>query len=307
MNSVRSAFLLLCATILPISALAAPYDVMVEKLAAIAKAKPALASMVSLGENDQGTQLLGLRLTDASSDLLDLERPAYLYIGTHHGNEQLTADVAFPFIDKVLSILGDPANSLHGIYARAVLYVFPVLNVTGYNRGSRAETAKNGRTYDPNRDYPDACTNNAAFNLTSTTALARFIHEHEIVGAVTGHGYIGTFTYPWGIHTKNTQTADHAFYDKVAKAAVAFNSYRTGTHTDVIYPAVGSFEDWAYHKYGVWTMLLEMSRQANLDKDAKALVAYYALLPDLRSQKHVHDPAQCRGNLSAEELAATRP
>lgn len=260
----------------------ANYAKIQSELEALHKRYPNISEFFSIGKNDQGTEIKGLRIAkDLSAEVLK----SHLIVGTHHGNEVHAPDLAVDFTELLLSRVD--GNALSKTVDQDSFYIIPVLNVSGYNSRSRREKAANGFSYDPNRDYPDACVFKKTFNLKSTNAIANFISNNDhIVSAVTLHGYIGTFTFPWGIYTKDTETADHIKFLDMAKEAAKHNNYRVGTHTDLIYPADGAFEDWAYHEHGVWVSLLEIQRFTDLKKDALALLEYFNHAPKWRSNQH---------------------
>jgi hypothetical protein len=262
-------------------AFAAPYDLIKSDLAYIARLHPGIASRIVIGTNDQGVEIEGLRIGSSTATV------NHLVVGAHHGNEQKSTDVAMAFIKEIVEAKQVSAG-LDVKLANMAFHVIPVLNISGYNAGQRQERDANGRSFDPNRDYPDPCGNDSTFNLNSTDALAKYLIAEDIVGAVTIHGYIGTFTFPWGTYTNQTETPDHNVFRDVTSQAVRVNRYRTGTHADVIYPTVGAFEDWAYHAVGVWTALLEIKNNLNVTDDAQALVTYFSGIPVQRSENHAH-------------------
>lgn len=266
--------------------LAAPYDTAVQKLDQLAAAHPAFVTPMDLGTNDQGVLIRGVKIEDPAAP--GFAKPKHLVVAVHHGNEELSADVAQSFAERLVAALEDSGSPLNPALRRNVYFVVPVLNVTGYNASRREETSRNGRTLDPNRDYPDPCTTDQPFQLASTKNLSDFVAEQGIVAAVTIHGYIGTFTYPWGIFTTNTHTPDHAAFQDMSRQVVAVNRYSTGTHADAIYPTAGAFEDWAYHEHGVWVMLLEIANRPNVQRDADSLLKYFAVAPAERSMRHDH-------------------
>lgn len=274
-----------------------PYDQVKARMAAVAARNPDLVSRIVLGINDQGVEIEGLRIGQPLGNVIN-----HLVVGAHHGNEQKSTDVALAFIDQMVK-----KKKRHGKMAvnfdNVVVHVIPVLNVSGYNANRREETDGSGRSFDPNRDYPDPCGNSSVFNLNSTEALSKYMISENIVGAVTIHGYIGTFTFPWGTYTEQTMTPDHEIFQTVTAQATRVNRYRTGTHADVIYPTVGAFEDWSYHALGVWTVLLEVKNNPNVVQDASSLVAYFAAIPLERSQYHEHLGA-CNESLG---LVRSRP
>lgn len=265
---------------------AAEYDRILNEMNTIVSGNAAYAQMMDIGKNDQGNAIYGLRLENIG--YAEDGKANHLVVGVHHGNERHGADVSLSFVKKVIAIYKNPSDPNYKTYSAGVYYVVPVLNIGGFNANRRYETNKNNKSIDPNRDYPDVCVQNTYFQLASTSNLAQFIERYNIVSSVTIHGYVGTFTYPWGMYTSNYKTLDHDFYNQVAAASVKANNYRIGTHGDIVYPASGSYEDWAYYKFGVWTMLMEMVSSPNIDKDANCLVIYYSLMPNSRSNKNQH-------------------
>lgn len=266
--------------------LAAPYDAVTAELGRLAAANADIVSLMDIGTNDQGVAIQGIRIEGPGA--LMLERPQHLVVGAHHGNEQMSTDVALRFATRLIATLRDPSSPLYATLSQNTYVIVPVLNISGYNSGRREERSAAGRYLDANRDYPDPCTTDTPFVLNSTRNIADFIRREGIVAAVTIHGYIGTFTYPWGIFTTNTATPDHDLFKSMSAQAVAVNGYDTGTHADAIYPTAGAFEDWAYHELGVWVMLLEIASRPNVDRDADALLKYFSVAPTSRSSYHEH-------------------
>jgi len=277
---------LLASVVLPsVAAAQTSYERVVTKLRSVNAANPAITHLVSLGPNDQGTELLGL-VIDPPARGPRFAPPDFLVVGAHHGNERLSVDVALRFLDDTVAAAarGEPIGGR--------FHVFPVLNVTGYNASRREET-RSGTTLDPNRDYPDPCRDDGAYHLKSTKALSTYVETASIVAAVTIHGYIGTFTYPWGTYTTEPQTLDHSHFHDVTTVAARANGYDVGTHGEVIYPTVGAFEDWAYFEKGVWVTLLEIANNPNVARDAQAIKAFFDHVPRERSTQHEHT-GRCR-------------
>jgi len=265
---------------------------MITKMNNLVDTYPGYVQIIDIGQNDQGNTIYGMKIENTQCSVEGTKIPQ-LIVGCHHGNEKLSADVCPIFVDKLVKKMQDKNSAEYAALSRSVFYVIPVLNIPGYNSSSRTEKNKAGKYIDPNRDYPDPCAQNTYFQLASIKNLAYFVEQFNIVGAVTAHGYIGTFTFPWGIYTQNTKTKDDAQFRSMAQQAVKANSYRIGTHADVIYPASGSFEDWAYHKYGVWCTLLEHKSGADLNKDADSLIIYFSLVSNSRSNDHAHPSTNC--------------
>ncbi len=254
-------------TFITLTASAADYEKILARLNELDKLPN--TTLFSLGKNDQGQDIMGIVVGDGRR-----AQTKHVVVGTHHGNERAAAEVPLHFTEII-------ANNFD---SSVLYYVVPVLNVSGYNNYRREESGSDGDTHDSNRDYEDACTTKQDFQLKSTTLIAELIERENIVSAVSVHGYVGTFTYPWGTETSNYSTADDAFLSEWAKKAAKVNNYKTGTHGGAIYPATGAFEDWAYYKLGVWSFLLEIrSPSSDLKKDALSLYEFFRNSPSERS------------------------
>jgi len=280
---------------------AAEYDRIITAMQTLVNANPAYVQLMDIGKNDQNVLIQGIRIQNPNY----LEEPTkvpQLVVGAHHGNERTSADLAMNFANKVVAKMKDPNCAEYAKISRSVFYIIPVLNIGGFNSNSRYEKNASGTSIDPNRDYPDPCAGNTYYRLASIRNLAYFVEQNNIVGAITIHGYVGTFTHPWGMYTSNYQTADHALFKTMTAQAVKANGYVSGTHGDIVYPASGSFEDWAYHKFGVWCILMEIkSTSSDLNKDADCFMIYFTLVPDTRSSNHVHPSENCRSDLGRGE------
>jgi hypothetical protein len=261
---------------------ATEYDSVKEHMDQLVQNNPGIVEHVILGSNSRNQSIYGIKIHQSNGSITTKQ----LVVGAHHGNEQLSTTVALSFADQITEIMKTGKASIHG-FEGMEFHVFPVLNIPGYNSGRREEPNRSGYNMDPNRDYPDPCGNDS-FGLASTKALADYVDAEEVIGAVTIHGYIGTFTFPWGTYTSQTSSPDDQVYNEVSREVAKVNRYAVGTHADVIYPTVGAFEDWAYHSLGVWTALLEIKRNPNVARDAESLVKYFSEIPRLRSEFHDH-------------------
>ncbi|MCB9094724.1 MAG: hypothetical protein H6621_06615 [Halobacteriovoraceae bacterium] len=268
--------------ILSTSALAgSEYEKVTQKLKELHSANPNVSELFVLGKNDQDQDIMGITIRLGGNERTTTNDA--LVVGTHHGNEKGSTDVALAFAENVLK---RKTYRLKG----KTLYVIPVLNISGYNVSERHEKNSKGEWLDANRDYPDPCRpRKESFELKSTAALKDFIEDHKKIStAITIHGYIGTLTFPWGTYTENTSSYDHAKFLKLAEEAAEMNDYQVGTHADVIYPAVGAFEDWTYWHYGIWALLVEVDYQYDRLKDAEAIEKFITYAPTRRSTRHSH-------------------
>lgn len=206
----------------------------------VEKDNPITSKVFQLGKSDQGNIIEGLTVGSGSAKAL--------IVGTHHGNEYGSTEVAKAMAK---SLAESPIKDL-------TVYVIPVLNASGYTKNSRYEIDSTGRSRDPNRDYPGPCGTDGPFKLKSTAALASFIEKEQIVISATLHTYSPAVVYPWGISTHDIGTPYDDIFIRIAESAVVESKYEVGNSTVVMYPADGTFEDYAYWKLGSWSLLFEL-------------------------------------------------
>ncbi len=200
---------------------------------------PTQVELFDLGLSNQGEMIQGVKIGHGKTH--------NLLVSTHHGNEYGSTEVAAGFAKSVAEdpILGQ------------TLYVIPVLNISGFNKRERREYIEN-QTYDPNRDYPGPCGTDGPFKLKSTYALSKLIDQENIITSATLHTFYPAVVYPWGISTHDLSTPYEDLFKMLVQAATQETQYATGNSTDVIYPADGTYEDYAYWKHGIWSILFEL-------------------------------------------------
>jgi carboxypeptidase T len=225
------------------------YDKAVNFIQQIAQKNPGTTKLLTIGVNDQGTPIQALQIGDGPVNSL--------IVATHHGNEYGSTAVALGVADALAK------NPVEG----QTVFVIPVLNITGYNRFSRHENGIKG-SFDANRDYPGPCRSGTTFNLKSTKALADFVENKNIQISATLHTYWPAVVYPWGISTRDTSTLYDKEFQALTRAATIESNYQTGNSTQVLYAADGTFEDWAFWKYGIWSLLFELGFSHNPDATA---------------------------------------
>lgn len=209
-------------------------------LAQLASKYPTAALPFVLGDSDSGEKIQGLKIGNGPVRTL--------VVGTHHGNEYGSTEVALAFAQSVA------ANPISG----QTTFVIPVLNIGGYNKRDRYEGASTGRRMDPNRDYPGPCGTEGPFSLKSTRALADFVAKEKIVSSATLHTHYPAVVFPWGISSHDLATPYGDIFQQLVEAATLESRYQIGNSTEVMYPADGTFEDYAYWKHGIWSILFEL-------------------------------------------------
>ncbi len=252
------------------------YKSIVDQMQALQAKYPSLSSIFSIGQNDEGVEMLAMRISRSPS-FADGFKIGHLMVATHHGDESAAPIFAMRFITDLLTRYGTDQSLDDKEYT-----VVPVLNVSGYNADSRLE-----RGNDPNRDYSGPCTAHTP-TLKSIRNVLDLAKSRIFSGSVTVHGYAASLTYPWGIYTDNTHTQDHNQFDQIFRKAAQFNGYQVGTASDVVYPANGCYEDYVYWKYGMWSLLLELASgsETDLKGTSQAIASFYDQLSSSPSDKN---------------------
>lgn len=225
------------------------YEKVVSTIEKLNNTYSSTTKLITIGVSDQGVPIQALQIGSGSVNSL--------VVATHHGNEYGSTAVALGVAESLAK------NPIDG----QTVYVIPVLNINGYNSLNRYETGVQG-SFDPNRDYPGPCKSGEKFNLKSTKALADFLVEKNIQISATLHTYWPAVVYPWGISTQDLSTPHDEKYKELVKAATLESGYQTGNNTQVLYPADGTFEDYAYWKHGIWSLLFELGFSHTPDETA---------------------------------------
>lgn len=271
LNSLLSLFLMPSA-----NAATSNYNQVVANLKKITQENPQSAQMFNLGMSDAGQMIVGVKI--GSGEVADL------VVGTHHGNEYGSTAVAMGAAEAFAK---DPLPG-------HTVYVIPVLNISGYNSKQREERIGRG-SVDPNRDYPGPCVTGKPHRLKATKLLADFIASHNIISSATLHTFFPAVLYPFGFSTNDTETKDDSAFIGLSKAATVESRYNIGNSKELLYAADGAFEDYAYWKHGVWSLLFEMGTSHNPSaSQTKKMIAdnvpglrrFFEMAPKTRSANH---------------------
>ncbi len=210
----------------------------------LARAHPTTTKTFELGITDSGELVEGVKIGNGPVK--------NLVVSTHHGNEYGSTEVARAVAVNLAE---------HPIPGQTV-FVIPVLNVTGYNAKQREEIA-DGTYHDPNRDYPGPCGTEGPHKLKSTALLAAFVAREGIVASATLHTFYPAVVYPWGLGTRDLSTPYDDQFKTMVSLATQESRYQTGNSTEVIYAANGTYEDYAFWKHGIWSILFELGNSHN--------------------------------------------
>lgn len=257
---------------LDLQAINRKYSDVVQILKETEKKYPHLAKVFDLGVNDDGIMIRGISIGSGSIQ--------NMVVATHHGNEYGSTELALALIQDFVE------NPIKG----QTLHIIPVLNISGYDAKSRREHGE-----DPNRNYPGPCATEGPFTLKSTKALADFVASKNIIASTTLHTFSPAVLYPWGLSTKDTKTEYDQLFIDLGNAAAIESKYPVGNSTDMLYPADGTYEDYAFWKHGIWSMLFELGFSHNPNESAVAEIIrgnvpgirrYFEKTPSTRAERH---------------------
>jgi carboxypeptidase T len=217
------------------------YSDVITYMQKLAAQNPKTVRLFTMGYSDQGVGIQGMMIGDGPVN--------NLLVAAHHGNEYGSTELALFFAE---SLAAQPIEN-------QTMYIIPVLNIEGYNNRNRHERV-NGRYIDLNRDYPGPCGSDGPFFSRSSKALADLLDTQKIVTAATIHTYWPTVVWPWGLSSHDLDTPYTPIFMKLAQTAAEHSNYQIGNSAEVIYPADGTFEDYAFWKHGIWSLLFEVGK-----------------------------------------------
>lgn len=239
------------------------YDAHVQFMEDLAAQHPDLAAMVSLGESVDGRKLWALRI-GADGD----GRPAVMYHGAQHGNEQAGASVVAYAANHLLeNYASDP--DVAALVDNVTWYLLPIMNPDGYVRFRRY----NDSGVDLNRNWggpgsgQDPSGGPFPFSEPETAALRDFFLAHpEARVHIDFHGYVRWLMWPWG-HQPGL-TREHPTFNVLGTtvrdiiADGGGGIYDAGTVWHVAYPVSGGSVDYSYGERGVWAFGFELRNDA---------------------------------------------
>jgi carboxypeptidase T len=229
-----------------------------DQIDAIHHSCPSVTNKVSLGQNDLRQDIFALRIS-TTPEKIDAAKIGFFIVGGHHGNEQHSVTLALHLARSVARRMTLPVFR-DNTMLDTEWWVVPAVNLPGLEHGHRWEQGR-----DPNREYKGPCHAGTTRPLKSIQSIVDTLERRTFTAAATLHGYIGTLTSPWGVTTPNPKPIDYPTYETWLRKASRHNGYAWGTSSEMIYPANGTFEDYVFWKFGMWSLLVELKTGNTLD------------------------------------------
>lgn len=228
-------------------------------------AQPDFVERLTIGMTSSGLPLHTIRVTDEriAYDAAALSTGVKLRVyldGSHHGNEYLGTELIMYWLEDLLTKAAAGDEATLAFLAQTEVYATPIVNVDG----NTADTRKNSRQVDPNRNYDfhfgeDGAGSTiadgtyhgpSAFSEAETAANAAFQQEIMPDMVITMHTGIAEFYWPWG--WTHDPSPDDAFFTSLESPFEnATNGRVDAMQGAELYIVSGASDDWAYGVLGV--------------------------------------------------------
>jgi hypothetical protein len=278
------------------------YNQHVQFMTDLAAAYPDLAERVSLGTSVQFRQMWALRITGPNPR----RKPAVLYHGAEHGNEQAPASVVAYVAYQLLTNYGsDP--EITALVDNVEWYLMPIMNPDGYVNYDRY----NAHGVDLNRNWAgpgsgqDPSGGPYPFSEPETADLRDFLLENSNVRVhVDIHGYVPYIMWPWAHIAEHCP--DHNSFLGIGTemrnrvAASGGGTYQIGTIYELMwYPVSGCSTNYSYGVLDLWAIAIEV-----VDADMPDICEEF--LTSLLYVGQWIDEHDCNANgvLDSEDIAA---
>jgi len=257
------------------------YEVFVQMMNDFATNYPDLCELVTIGESEDGRELLALRITDNLSD--NEQEPEFFYTGTMHGDETTGFVLLLRLADYLLSNYGTDAE-VTNLVNNIDIYINPAANPDGTYAGGNSTvsgaTRSNSNYVDLNREFPTPNYQSpSGVNESEIQAMMDFSDNHHFVMSANIHGGIELVNYPWDSWYSNDNShADHNWFEHISYdyANAAHDNSPSGyfmgqgdgvTHGADWYLVDGSRQDYMTYFKHCREVTLEISDEKTLSSD----------------------------------------
>lgn len=225
----------------------------------------------TIGVTNLGLPLLTIRVTDESvgaEESLSMPRKQVVYLdGSHHGNEYLGTELVMYYLEDLLTKASDGEADVQRFLRETEVWATPIVNADG----NLADTRKNARQVDPNRNYPylwggvgasDSLTDFTYHGPTElsepeTAANAGFIRQLVPDLYITMHSGVAEFYWPWG-WTHDPSPDDVMFTSLEQPFEEATSGRVDAMQGSLLYLVSGVSDEWAYAELGVSSFTYEV-------------------------------------------------
>ncbi len=211
------------------------YDAYLDMMAQFAADYPDLCDTLSIGQSEEGRELMMVKISDNIS--VREAEPQFLYTGTMHGDELAGYVLLLRLADYLLSNYGsDP--EITALVNNVEIWINPLANPDGtFNGGNNTvwgSTRYNANWVDLNRNYPDPKDGphpDGNAWQAETQAFMQLAEDQHFVMSANLHGGAEVINYPWD--TWQHLTADNDWWYFVSREyADTVHEYAPGNYLD---------------------------------------------------------------------------
>ena len=258
------------------------YDEMYNEFNKLATDYPHLISLFSIGKSHLGKDIWALKIS-YNDPLNTLEKPASVFMGTHHAREHVSTEMPILFAhDLVKNFTVD--DRIKEILTRTEIYIIPMVNPDGamhdiskrkykmwrknrknnydgsigvdLNRNYAYGFGKGGSSSDPESEIYRG---KNAFSEPETSAIKDFFNNHKNIATVLSfHTYSELILYPWSSSYDEVLGDDQKVFMNMANHMATFNNYQPMQSSE-LYVASGETCDWVYDSFKAFCFTFELS------------------------------------------------
>jgi carboxypeptidase T len=270
------------------------YAEMVAEIQQVAAEYPDIVSIFSIGQSYEGRQLWAAKISDNVA--VDEEEPEVLFIGHHHADEHLGTEMTLYILNLLTANYGSDAQITDLVDGREIYIIFDANPDGGEydiatgtylywrkNRQPNPGSSFVGTDLNRNYSYQWGCCGGSsadpasenyrgteAFSAPETASIRDFIDSRVIDGkqqittSISFHTYAEQILWPYSytytdVPEDMTQD-DHHVFVAMGQYMATTNGYAPRQASD-LYLMDGSYEDWSYGEYGIFTFLFELYPQ----------------------------------------------
>ncbi len=233
---------------------------------------PEVVDRMTIGKTSSGFDLYGVIVTDESIAFDEADTPEgtkyRIYLdGGHHGNEYLGVELVMYYLERILDEYANGDEARAEFLQTHEIHAVPMINVDG----NSADTRKNSRQVDPNRNYPyewggpgsgdnpTSLSYRGPSPLSEAETAANAAYAESIMPDmwITMHTGVAEFYWPWG--WTFDKSPDYVMFESIEEPfEAATNGEVDAMVAAELYLAAGATDDFGYGALGIPTFTYEV-------------------------------------------------
>lgn len=189
------------------------FEEITEKLHELARLRPDIFKLFSIGKSVQGRDLWVMKISDNVEE--DEIEPEFKYISSMHGDEIVGREFSMRLIEKIANEY-DSNEVVKSIVDNTEIYIMPSMNPDGSHLRRRA----NANRVDLNRNFPDIIRDRQSLlnnRERETQAVMVFQEGRKFSFSANFHGGAMVVNYPW-----DSTYTHHPFNDLLVDLSLSY-------------------------------------------------------------------------------------